>query len=155
LKVTAQNVVLDVVVTDRNGHNVQGLTKNDFTVYEDKDEQTIRSFEEVSPKPGQVVAVNSTAELDKVEPDAPVSILVIDELTSRFEDLAFTRYSIKKYLGEQGDTAGYFGGAVASSSQLWTAHWAGGGSVCGVQSVECDAGVVDRGGRGSAGAQGA
>jgi VWFA-related protein len=107
LKVTSQNVVLDVVVNDGKGANVKGLTKDDFEVLENKVPQRVESFEEVTSRaavPGAAVQVRSTAELDRQEPDAPVSILVIDELTTRFEDLAFARYSLKKYLKAQGDT---------------------------------------------------
>ncbi len=105
LQVKSQLVVLDVVVTDKQGANVKHLTKGDFTVYEDKEPQELRSFEEVEPSLAATsVAIHSTAELDKLEPRAPVSILVIDELTTRFEDLAFARYSLKKYLNNQGDT---------------------------------------------------
>ena len=104
LKVTTQNVVLDVVVNDKSGKNVKGLNKDDFRVFEDKQPQTLNSFEEVQAKTAAAAVVNSTAEVDKVEPDAPVSILVIDELTTKFEDLAFARYSLKKYLKAQGDT---------------------------------------------------
>jgi VWFA-related protein len=105
LKVTSQSVVLDVVVNDQQGANVKGLTKDDFEVYEDKVPQALNSFEEAAPTAvkTEVVPVNSTAELDRIEPDAPVSILVIDELTTKFEDLAFARYSLKKYLKAQGD----------------------------------------------------
>jgi VWFA-related protein len=108
LQVTAQSVVLDVVVTNKKGEIVKGLTQDVFTVYEDKAPQQIESFEEMSAKTAAPAtlnaAVNSTAQLDQAEPDAPVSILVIDELTTRFEDLAFARYSLKKYLKAQGDT---------------------------------------------------
>jgi VWFA-related protein len=107
LTVNTQMVVLDVVVTDKTGANVKGLSKDDFTVYEDQAPQEVRSFEEFEPHPvvaGKATAINSTAELDRVEPDAPVSILVIDEVTTSFEDLAFARYSLMKYLKAQGDT---------------------------------------------------
>jgi VWFA-related protein len=106
LKVTSQNVVLDVVVNDKNRKNVKGLSKDDFEVFEDKKLQTITSFVEVEgPKPETPrVKVDSTAELDRLEPEAPVSILVIDELTTKFADLAFARYSLSKYLKGQGDT---------------------------------------------------
>ena len=107
LTVRSQIVVLDVVVNDKKGEPVKGLTGDDFTVYEDKVPQKVRSFEETAPgAPSGVESapVNSTAELDKKEPDAPVSIIVLDELTSRFEDEAFARYSLKKYLNSQGDT---------------------------------------------------
>jgi VWFA-related protein len=104
LQVNAQRVVLDVVVTDKHDAPVNGLTKDDFTVFEDKAPQAIRTFEETAPKPGAVTpAISSTAELDRLEPDAPVSILVIDEVTTSFEDLAFVRYSLNKYLKAQGD----------------------------------------------------
>ena len=105
LQVNAQQVVLDVVVTDKHGANVKGLSKDDFTVYEDKVPQAIRSFEETVPRAlGVGAPIHSTAELDRLEPDAPVSILVIDEVTTTFEDLAFARYSLKKYLKGKGDT---------------------------------------------------
>jgi VWFA-related protein len=103
LQVKSQLVVLDVVVTDAKGANVKHLVKNDFNVYEDKTLQTVQSFDENQPDTA-TVKVSSTAELDKLEPRAPVSILVIDELTTSFEDLAFARYSLEKYLKSQGDT---------------------------------------------------
>lgn len=104
LQVNAQRVVLDVVVTDKHGANVKGLSRDDFTVFEDGVPQEIRSFEETVPKSaGAGVAIHSTAELDRLEPDAPVSILVIDEVTTTFEDLAYARYSLKKYLKGKGD----------------------------------------------------
>ncbi len=105
LRVNSQLVVLDVVVTGKDGKNVRHLTKDDFTVYENKVPQRIKSLEEVTPPaPAAVIQVHSTAELDRLEPDAPVSVIVIDELTTQFADLAFARYSLKKYLNAQGDT---------------------------------------------------
>lgn len=104
LKVQSQIVVLDVVVTDKKGANVHHLTADDFTVLEDKAPQKIKSFEEFEPPaPAAVIPVDSTEELDKLEPQAPVTILVLDELTTQFADIAFTRYSLKKYLNAQGE----------------------------------------------------
>lgn len=105
LQLKSQLVVLDVVVTNKKGENVRHLTKDDFAVYEDKTPQPLLGFEEHVPPPDNAapVAIHSTAELDRLEPQAPVSILVLDELTSKFEDLAFARYSLKKYLDAQGD----------------------------------------------------
>src|SRR5271156_2025205 len=81
LQVNAQIVVLDVVVNDKNGGTVKGLTRDDFTVYEDKAPQPIRSFETTTevekPEASTGVAVNSTQELDAKAPDAPVSIIVL------------------------------------------------------------------------------
>src|SRR6266850_649388 len=46
LTVEATDVVVDVIVTDRNGHHVPGLTAKDFTVLEDGVPQKIASFSE-------------------------------------------------------------------------------------------------------------
>jgi VWFA-related protein len=105
LRVSTQRVLLDVVVTDSRGNPVRNLTKDDFQVYEDHVPQVIKSFEATESRPlPSNVPINSTAELDKIEPKAPVSILVLDELATKFEDQAFTRYSLKKYLKSQGNT---------------------------------------------------
>src|SRR5271163_2444322 len=42
-------VVLDVVVTDKKGHPVAGLTKDDFQLLEDGRPQTVKFFEEHAP----------------------------------------------------------------------------------------------------------
>jgi VWFA-related protein len=52
IPVTVRRVVLDVVVTDNHGNPIQGLKKKDFSVYEEKKSQEIRSFEEVTYNPG-------------------------------------------------------------------------------------------------------
>ena len=105
LRVSTQRVLLDVVVTDSKGNPVRNLTEDDFQVYEDHVPQVIKSFEETQSRAlSAKLPINSTAELDKKEPNAPVSILVLDELATKFEDQAFTRYSLKKYLKSQGNT---------------------------------------------------
>lgn len=106
LSIRTQLVTLDVVVNDKNGQPVRGLTRDDFTIYEDKTPQPIVSFEATEPKPvtGRgPIEIHSTAELDRLEPAAPVSIVVLDELTTRFEDQYFARYSLEKYLAKQGE----------------------------------------------------
>src|SRR5450756_3171536 len=51
LSVRTQLVTLDVVVNDKKGEPIQGLTRNDFTIYEDQVTQPIVSFEATEPKP--------------------------------------------------------------------------------------------------------
>jgi VWFA-related protein len=104
LSVATRIVVLDVVVTDKKGNLVQReLTKDDFKITEDGVPQTIRSFEPPAahrmPDSG-VAIVNSAADLKKIG-DAPVTILVLDELNSRFEDMSFSRQMMVKYLQSQ------------------------------------------------------
>ena len=105
LTVNARIVVLDVVVTDKKGNLVKTplLTRDDFTIYEDGKPQRMRSFEpptahEMPPTAAPIV--NSASDLKKIG-DAPVTILVLDELNSRFEDMSFSRNAMIKYLQSQ------------------------------------------------------
>jgi VWFA-related protein len=110
LTVTARRVVLDVVVTDKKGNLVpRVLGKDDFTVYEDGKVQTVRSFEPPAEHAMPAVAgnagatggtVHSAADLKAIG-DAPVTVLVIDELNSRFEDSSYARQMLVKYLQAQ------------------------------------------------------
>lgn len=104
IKVNVRLVTLDVVVTDKKGNPVTNLTKGDFQVYEDAQLQTIRSFEPPSlhtmpqsadGKPQMVVT--SAADLPKIG-NAPVTLLVLDELNTSFSDMSYARQSLEKYL---------------------------------------------------------
>jgi len=68
-------------------------------VYEDGVLQTIRSFTPPSghTEPADAPVVASSADLAKIG-NAPVVILVLDELDTRFEDMAYAREALKKYL---------------------------------------------------------
>lgn len=104
IRVNARLVVLDMVVVDRKGNPVTNLTRDDFHVQEDGADQTIQNFEmpgRYTPSPN--VTIDSTADLDRVAPRAPVNILLLDEFNTRFEDMAFARYSLKKFLDKQPD----------------------------------------------------
>jgi VWFA-related protein len=48
-KVEANTVIVDVIVTDKNGKVVRGLKKEEFRVLEDEKEQTVTSFIEPAP----------------------------------------------------------------------------------------------------------
>ncbi|HEX4154164.1 MAG TPA: VWA domain-containing protein [Acidobacteriaceae bacterium] len=95
-------VVLDLVVLDKKGNVVNNLTRDDFHVEEDGVEQTIRNFDppgKYTPAPD--ITIDSTADLDRLAPRAPVNIILLDEFNTRFEDMAFARYSLKKWLDKQ------------------------------------------------------
>jgi VWFA-related protein len=106
LKVYTDLVVLDVVVRDAKGNLVKGLQRDDFSVKEDGVAQQLDSIEETTSPAGKRARqekVESTQELDLRTPEAPVTIFVLDELTTRFEDEYFARYSLRKYLSRQGE----------------------------------------------------
>ena len=88
-RVTSNLVFLDVTVLDKQGRPVvTGLTKDDFTITESGKLQRIFSFD--APSAGA-----------KTAGEAPATILVLDLLNTAFEDSAFARYSISRYLALQ------------------------------------------------------
>ena len=94
LHVTSRLVFLDVTVLDAKGHLVtKGLTKDDFTITQDKKPQKIFSFE----GPDDHVAGTSADDTGK----APVTIFVLDQLNSTFEQMAYIRYCVHKYLAKE------------------------------------------------------
>jgi VWFA-related protein len=94
LRVTSSLVFLDVTVLDKKGQPVEtGLTKDDFIITEDKKPQRIFSFE-----PPDVHTINAKSSNENPDGRAPVTILVLDRLNSRFEDFAYISYSVRKFL---------------------------------------------------------
>ena len=103
LQVNAREIVLDLVVTDAKGEPVTNLKRDDFQIYEDKVPQAMDSLIPPAGRTAPNQAVHSTAELDSVEPEAPVTLIVLDEINTRFQDEAFARYSVKRFLDSQGE----------------------------------------------------
>ena len=102
IRTTVPLVVLDVVVTDAKGRPVTDLSRADFRVQEADAPQTILNFEVAGARmPPANATIDSTADLDRIAPHAPVQIIVLDEFNTRFEDMAFARYSLKKFLKKQ------------------------------------------------------
>jgi VWFA-related protein len=102
ITVTPKLVVLDVVVTDKKGNPVTNLKKEDFEVQEDKKPQHIESFEAPASHamPPNVV-IHSAEELDRLAPNAPATILVLDEYVSEFEYIYTAHQAIQQYLKAQ------------------------------------------------------
>jgi VWFA-related protein len=97
IQVTSRLVFLDVTVLDKKGRPVvKGLTKDDFTIIDNKKLQRIFSFE--APET-HVEDANATD--DHPAGKAPLTIFVLDLLNSKFEDFAYIRYMVHKYLAAQ------------------------------------------------------
>jgi VWFA-related protein len=95
IKVQAVNVVVDLIVTDRHGRHVQGLTAADFKVYEDGVPQKIIGF---TPSAGSAsdsssppVAAASDASLKPVPPPGPAASPSGPHLLTVVLDLADNR----------------------------------------------------------------
>ncbi|MGB7729760.1 MAG: VWA domain-containing protein [Candidatus Acidiferrum sp.] len=97
IQVTSALVFLDVTVLDKKGHPVvSGLTQDDFTITEDKTAQRIFSFE-----PPETHVLGPNAADSNPEGKAPVTILVLDLLNSNFDDFAYIRYEVQRFLMSQ------------------------------------------------------
>jgi VWFA-related protein len=100
LNVASRLVLVDVVVTDKEGNPVTNLTKDDFAVYEDKVPQRVVSFE--TPSSHTLPVESESTLLNPDDPksfgQSPVTILVLDELNTHFEDSSFAVRSVKQYL---------------------------------------------------------
>jgi VWFA-related protein len=101
LKVQSQLVILDVVVTDKAGHLVTNLTRDDFAVSENGVSQDIRSFD----APHEVNSIPVAAPKDKFGREdwgnAPLTMIVIDEMDTPFEETAYSRQEVDRYLKSQ------------------------------------------------------
>lgn len=118
---TARIVILDAVVLDGKGNVVNGLTRNDFHVTEEGQPEKLIAFEAAGAHTLDAdVTINSTQQLDRVAPRAPVNIILLDEFNTRFEDMVFARYSLKKYLEKQPDKLSMPAMLIAVSLQNFT-----------------------------------
>lgn len=105
IKVESRVVVVDVVVTDKQGQAVPGLRKDNFQISEDGAAQTISSFEEhkgatateikLPPMPPNVFTnFPTTRSADSV------NILLLDLLNTQPQNQAFVRLQVAKYLNQ-------------------------------------------------------
>ena len=105
IKVESRIVVVDVVVTDKQGQSVPSLSKDDFHVFEEGSPQIVTSFEEHKgaapsevkwqPMPPNVFTNFPTA----LGADS-VNVLLLYRLNTQPQNQEFVRQQVIKYLGE-------------------------------------------------------
>jgi VWFA-related protein len=83
-----RQINLDVVVTDRSGKVIPGLQQQDFSIFDNKHPSNILSFR----------AVNGAA----ATPDPVEIILVLDQVNTGFDRVAFERDEVKRFLTRNG-----------------------------------------------------
>jgi VWFA-related protein len=81
-------VTFDVVVTDKGGHPISGLKQEDFTVLDDRQPASIRSFQ--------------AHQIDASRDDAQALFLVIDDVNSNFNAVSIVRTQIETFLHANG-----------------------------------------------------
>ncbi|MGD0628569.1 MAG: VWA domain-containing protein [Terracidiphilus sp.] len=105
LKLNVRTVLVDVVVTDKSGHAVPGLTKGDFQVSEDGKPQTISFFEpNFSTAPDATAAAppalppNTFTNVPTVVPNDSVNVLLMDALNTAEGDQSYVHKEMVRYL---------------------------------------------------------
>jgi VWFA-related protein len=104
LRINSRSVLVDVVVTDKSGKPVTGLTRDAFAVSEQGKPQAIDFFEEHTGVPSA-----AAKELPKYPPDvfsnsspfaqpAAVNVLLLDSLNTKNEDLSVVHSQVLKFL---------------------------------------------------------
>jgi VWFA-related protein len=100
-------VVLDVVVTDKQGQPIYGLKRSDFTVFEKDAKMTLQNFEEYradqappsAPLPAkQVLAPNVFSNASDTPDNGPLNILLMDALNTPMADQMYVREQMLEYV---------------------------------------------------------
>ena len=100
-------VELRAVVTDRNGHLVEGLKKEDFELREKGRPQDISSFAEERVGPLSITQRVTLANVNPVEPPAPAReqarslLLFVDTINMDGANLLRVKQGLKKFVDEQ------------------------------------------------------
>jgi VWFA-related protein len=107
LSIVAREVLLDVIVTGRNGQPVTGLTPADFTIVEERESQRLAHLEEHHP-----MSAENLARLKAVPPLPPntftnftpvantnsSTVILLDALDTRIEDQMELRQELIDYI---------------------------------------------------------
>ncbi len=109
LRITTRLVLVDVVVTGKDGRPVTGLTRDDFTLLETGKPQTIASFSFENPSsraagwaPPPALPPNIyTNRPSQRTPPGPVTILLLDSLNTPWRDQAYMRQQMLTYIRTQ------------------------------------------------------
>jgi VWFA-related protein len=106
IRISTELIQLDVVVTDKNGQVVRGLTKDDFTLVDEGKKQQVSFFEFVdleaplaatNPAPTSATAPLEGADLAGAGIRRIVAF-VVDDLTINYEDLAYIRQMLTNFV---------------------------------------------------------
>ncbi|MGB6975242.1 MAG: VWA domain-containing protein [Terracidiphilus sp.] len=104
LRVTTRAVLVDVIVTDKNGNPVKGLTKDDFAIVEDGKPQAISYFEEnrgdpyATPVKPLALPPNVFCNFSPLPAPPVVNVLLLDSLNTPMEDQTYVHQQALRFL---------------------------------------------------------
>jgi VWFA-related protein len=96
-------VQVPIVVVDKAGNHIHGLTEADFKVLENGKPQKIATFEEIIPASGtRSSAVSTSGTFTNVSPaenkPRALTVILLDEVNTPFLDQSYARKQLVKYL---------------------------------------------------------
>jgi len=104
IRVDTRLVVIDVVVSDKQGRPVTGLKKEDFSIKENSKEQTIKAFEAHLPSAQQQslpkfnLPAYTYTNVPLLPVDSSVNIVLFDLLNTPFTDQPYARAQMVQFL---------------------------------------------------------
>jgi len=99
---TSPLVLVDVVVTDKQGMPIHGLTAKDFHLFEGKDEQQISTFEEHRGVAASPAVITAALQADTYTnrrlsaQNSPLCVILLDSLNTAMSDQSFARFQLLK-----------------------------------------------------------
>ena len=120
-------VQVPIVVTDKSGNHIHGLTKENFNVFENGEEQKISALEEIVttktespvivPKPGEFTNLT----LSEHQPRT-VTVIALDTVNTPFLDQTYGRRELVKYLSSSLDSGQVLALMIITSHGLKIVH---------------------------------
>ncbi len=110
IKVDVRQVLVPLIVTDKEGHHLTGLTAPDFKIFEDGVEQKITAFSvqssgvppvESTAAPASPLPANAPADTPGSAPARRTYLIVIDTLHTAFPNVNHLRDALKKLFREE------------------------------------------------------
>lgn len=105
IRVTTHLVLVDVVVTDKQGKPVPSLHKEDFVLEENGKAQKISTFakasDNVSPAQAPLPPGIYSNKPEYRSPGGPITVLLLDGLNTPFKDQAYARRQMLRFVQQQ------------------------------------------------------
>jgi VWFA-related protein len=105
LRVTTRLVLVDVVVTDKQGKAVTSLKAEDFSLQENGKAQRISVFvpsaQNLPPAPATLPPGVYSNKPQYLSPGGPIAVLLLDAANTQFKDQAYARLQMLKFVRER------------------------------------------------------